>query len=78
MLSRHFNVSATTVNAILARDPGLRKFARRWVADALSDPQRVKRVQTSTELLHILKEPEIDSFDGITTGDESWGQYLYK
>jgi hypothetical protein len=41
----------------------------------LSDPQQVKRVEASTELLHILNELEVDSFDGVTTGDESWSQY---
>jgi transposase len=76
MLSRHFNVSATTVKEILARDLGMRKFTRRWVPHTLSDLQKVKRVETSTELFHILNELEVDSFDGITTDDESSFQYL--
>jgi histone-lysine N-methyltransferase SETMAR len=48
------------------------------VPHAFSDPQKVKGVETSTELLHILNALEVDSFDGITTGDESWFQYLYE
>jgi hypothetical protein len=38
----------------------------------------VKRVEASTELLHILNALEVDSFDGIPTGDESWFQYRYE
>jgi hypothetical protein len=38
----------------------------------------VKRVEASTELVEILNDLEADSFDGITTGDESWFQYLYE
>jgi hypothetical protein len=78
MLSRHSNVSATTVKEILACDLRLRKLTRRWVPPPTSDPQNVKRVEASTELLHILNELQVDSFDGIATGDESWFQYLYE
>jgi hypothetical protein len=38
----------------------------------------VKRVEASTELVQILNDSEADSFDGITTGDESRFQYLYE
>jgi hypothetical protein len=38
----------------------------------------VKRVEVSTQLVQILNDLEADSFDGITTGDESWFQYLYE
>jgi hypothetical protein len=78
MLSRHFNVSATTAKEILARDLGLREFARRWVPQTLSDPQKVKGVEASTKRFRILNELEVDSFDGITTGDESWFQSRYE
>jgi hypothetical protein len=64
------------VKEILARDLGLRKFTRRWVPHTVSDPQKVKRIETSIELFHILNAMEVDSVDGITTGDESWFQYL--
>jgi hypothetical protein len=67
-----------TGKEIVSRDLCLRKFTRREVPQTLSDPQNVKRVETSIELLHILNELEVDSFDGITTGDESWFQYLYE
>jgi hypothetical protein len=38
----------------------------------------MKTVEASTELVRILNDLEADSFDGITTGDESWFQYLYE
>jgi hypothetical protein len=75
MLSRHFGVCATTVKDILVRDLGLSKLTRRWVPHTLSGPQKVKRVEGSTELFQILNDLEADSFHGIATGDESWFQY---
>jgi hypothetical protein len=44
----------------------------------LSGPEKVKRVETSTELWQILNDLEADSFDGIAAGDELWFQYLYE
>jgi hypothetical protein len=41
-------------------------------------PTTAKRVEALTELLHILNTLEVDSFDRIPTGDESWFQYLYE
>jgi hypothetical protein len=78
VLSRHFSVCATTVKEILARDLDLKKITRRWVSHTLSDRQKVKRVEVSTELVQILNDLKADSFDGITTRDESRFQYLYE
>jgi hypothetical protein len=50
---------------------------RREVPHSLSSAQKVARVEASKELLTILQESETNHFDGITTGDESWLQYLY-
>jgi hypothetical protein len=44
------------VKDIIARDLGLKKMTRRWVPHALSGPQKVKRVEASTELLQILND----------------------
>jgi hypothetical protein len=57
MLSGHFSFCATTVKEILARDLGLKQFARRRVPQTLSGTQTVARVKTSTELLQILNDP---------------------
>jgi hypothetical protein len=78
MLSRHFTVCALTVKEVFARNLGLQKFTLRYVPHLISDPQKVTRVEASTELIQILNDFEADSFDGITTGDESWFQYLYE
>jgi hypothetical protein len=48
------------------------------VPHTLSEPQKVKRVEASTELLQILNDLEADSVDGIASGDKSWFQYFYK
>jgi hypothetical protein len=50
ILSRHSGVCPTTVKDIFARDLGLKKFTRRWWPQKLSGPQKVKRVEASTEL----------------------------
>jgi hypothetical protein len=76
MLSGHFSVCVTTVKEILPRNLGLKNFTRRRMPHALSGPQKVRRVDASTELLQILNDLEVDSFDWITTGNEFWFQYL--
>jgi hypothetical protein len=68
ILSRHFNVCPATVRKVLARDLGLQKFTRQWVPHTLSEPQKIKRVEASIDLIQILNGLEADSFDGITTG----------
>jgi hypothetical protein len=54
----------------------LKKFTRRWVPHALSDPQKATTVEASNELLHMLNDLEADSFDGIPIGDGSWSHSL--
>jgi hypothetical protein len=51
LLSRHFNVCATTAKDAHVRDLGLKKFTRRWVTRRPSDTQKVTRVEASNELL---------------------------
>jgi hypothetical protein len=63
------------MKGFLARDLRLQKFTRRWVLHTLSDTQKIKRFKASTELTQILNDLEVDSFDGIRTGDKSWFQY---
>jgi hypothetical protein len=71
MLSRHFDVCATNLKDILARDLGLKNIHSTMVSQTLSRSQKVKRVAASTALLQILNDLKADSFDGIATGDES-------
>jgi hypothetical protein len=48
------------------------------VPHTLSDPREIKSIKGSTERTHILNDLEVDSFDRITTGNESWFQYPYE
>jgi hypothetical protein len=41
----------------------------------LSDAQKVARIETAKEMLRILQESEMNDFDGIAKGDESWLQH---
>jgi hypothetical protein len=47
------------------------------VLHSLTSAQKVARVDASIEMLRILQESEVNDFDGVTTGDESWFQYIY-
>jgi hypothetical protein len=67
----HFNVSHSTVQDILSRELGLRKFSRRWLRHQLSDPEKRLRIDTSVELFALLDQYSELPFKGIATGDES-------
>jgi hypothetical protein len=54
----------------------MEKFSRRWVPHSLSDAQKVAGVEAAKEMLRILHESEVNDFDGIATGDESWFQHI--
>jgi hypothetical protein len=77
MIAKHFLINPYTVKEILQRELGMRKFSRRWVPHSLTSAQKVARVNASIEMLRILQESAANDFDGVTTGDESWFQYIY-
>jgi histone-lysine N-methyltransferase SETMAR len=77
MIAKHFLVNPHMVKEIIQRELRMRKFSRRWVPHSLTPAQKVPRVDTSIEMLRILQESEANDFDGVTTGDESWFQYIY-
>jgi hypothetical protein len=77
-LSRHFDVCATTVKAMFARNLSLPECTGRCPLHGVSDSQKIKTVEASTGLIHILNDLVTDSFDRITTGGESWFQCLYE
>jgi hypothetical protein len=76
MITKHFLVNPHTVKEILQRELGMRKFSRRWVPHSLTSAQKVARVDASIEMLRILQESKVNDFNGVTTGDESWFQYI--
>jgi hypothetical protein len=76
-IAKHFLVNPHTVTEILQRELGMTKFSRRWVPHSLTSAQKVARVDASIEMLRTLSESDTNDFDGVTTGDESWFQYIY-
>jgi hypothetical protein len=76
IIAKHFLRPASIIKEILQKGLGMRKFSRRWVPHSLSDAQKVARVEAAKEMLKILQESEMNDFDVISTGDESWFQHL--
>jgi hypothetical protein len=54
----------------------MRKFSPRKVPHSLTSAQQVARVDASIEMLRILQESEANDFNGVTTSDEFWFQYI--
>jgi histone-lysine N-methyltransferase SETMAR len=78
VLAQHFFVSAPTVKDILQRELGMKKYSRRWLRHLLTGSQKAARVDSSREMLKILRAAESNHFDGIVTGHESWFRYAYE
>jgi hypothetical protein len=75
-MSKYFRASHYTIKEFLSRQFGLRKFARRKVPDRLSDDENATRAWHLKALLAILLRLQDNSFEGISTGDESL--FLYE
>jgi hypothetical protein len=75
-MSNHFHTSHYTIKDILGYQLGLRKFSRRRVRYRISDNQKATRTRNLRALLAILLRLQDNSFDRISTGDES--QFLYE
>jgi hypothetical protein len=75
-MSKHFHASHTTIKDILSRQLGLMRFSRRWVPHQLSEDPKAARVRDSMVLLAILRRLQDNSFEELSTGDESW--FLYE
>jgi hypothetical protein len=78
VIAQHFLTMVPTINEILQRELGMRKFSRRWVFHFLSPAQKVARVEASKTILRVLQEAESNDFEEIATGDESWFTYRYQ
>jgi hypothetical protein len=74
-MAKHFRASHYSIKEMLGRQVDLRKFSRRWVRYRLSDDQKAFRVRDSKALLAILRRLQDNSFEGISTEDES--RFLY-
>jgi hypothetical protein len=53
------------------------KLAPDWVPHLFNSAQKAARVEASNEILRFLQGSEVNQFDGIATGDESWFRYSY-
>jgi transposase len=78
VISRYFRVSPSTVNKVLSRELGFRKYARGWVPHLLDGGQKNHRSASTIELLELFRRREAHDFDGIATGKESWFHYHYE
>jgi transposase len=76
-IAQHFLTTVPTIKDILQRELGMREFSRRWVPHFLSPAQKVARVEALKTILRVLQEAELNGFEGIATGDESWFRYCY-
>jgi hypothetical protein len=78
ILAEHFSLSHLTAKDVLSRELELRKFSRRWLSAKLSPTQKDARLQKARGHLSRLEYEQNDFFQGITTEDELWFQYLYQ
>jgi hypothetical protein len=67
--------TASTVKGILQSELGMRIFSQCWVSHSLSDAGKVACVEAAKEMLKIFRESEMNDFDSVATGDESWSQH---
>jgi hypothetical protein len=51
VIAQHFLTTVPTINNILQRELGMRKFSRRWMPDFLSPAQKAARVEASKTIL---------------------------
>jgi hypothetical protein len=75
IIAKHFLTTSSTVKEILQRELAMRKFSRRRVYHSLSGAQKITRVDAAKEMFMILQESEMNDFDSIARGDESWFQH---
>jgi hypothetical protein len=77
VITQHFFTTVLTIKDIPQRELGVKKFSRRWVPHFLSPAQKVAPVEASKTILRVLQDAELNGFEGIATGDESWFGYCY-
>jgi hypothetical protein len=77
VIAQHFLTTVPTIQDVLQKELGMRKFSRRWVPHFFSPTQKVARVEASKAILRVLQDAESNDFEGIATDDESWFWYCY-
>lgn len=76
-ISTHINVPPTTVYRYLIKVLEYKCVHLRWIPYKLTEAIRQKRVETSKELLKVLKKNKKTGFIFFSTGDECWFSYEY-
>jgi hypothetical protein len=68
LIAQYFLTTVPTIENILQRELGMRKFSRRWVPHFLSPAQKVSRFEASKTILRVLQDAESNHFEGLATG----------
>ena len=68
-------ISTGTAQTIVHGNMQFRKICARWVPHALTQAQKVKRVQCATKLLSEFDRADSRRLFEIVTGDETWVRY---
>jgi transposase len=76
-IASHFDISVSTVNDLITRELGLRKFTRRCVPHSWTERQKNEQVTQLRLLLDLLQRHQAGDFNVIANGDKSWFRYVY-
>jgi hypothetical protein len=77
IIAQYFLTTIRTIQDVLQRELGMKRFSQRWVLHFVSSAQKAARVEESEEMLRILQRPEANQFEGIAMGDKSWFRHSY-
>jgi hypothetical protein len=65
VITQHFLTTVPTIQDILQRELGMKKFSRRWMPHSLSPVQNVARVEASKIILRVLQDAESNDFEEL-------------
>lgn len=71
LLARGYQMSRSTMHALVSEQLGLAKKSARWIPKMLSEEQRMERVRCSAAFLELAGDPRDKFLDMIVTMDES-------
>jgi hypothetical protein len=71
VMMKYFKISPITVNNILFRNIGFRKFSRRWVPYQFTAARKLVRANDAKALYRSLHRRQANSFAGIAVGSKS-------
>lgn len=71
VLAARYEMSRSTMHALITVQLNLRKKSARWILRMLSEEQMEERVRCSTAFLELVRNPRVKFLDSIVTMDES-------